>query len=244
MTRLNFRNDPNIDRRIPVLSFFTGAGLLDIGFLKAGFDIIWHNENNLDFVEGFEFGMGSLQYTGHNCLVQNTNSIIDIGPQQIVKEAFNNLAIPDVFGIIGGPPCPDFSVGGKNRGKEGDKGFLSKVFINRIIELQPTFFLFENVPGLLHTKKHKKFLSELMAFLSSDFNIEINIINSLDFGVPQDRERVFLIGFNKKWLRRNTDLTIHPQWNNWIPMLEAIRKKHKARLNNSTCHFFVHGSRV
>ena len=138
---------------IPLLSFFAGAGFLDIGFLQAGFDIIWRNENNLSFVKGFEYAlshMNELNQNG-NGKVHNTRSIANLTANDIAKEAFHNLPAPDVFGIIGGPPCPDFSTGGKNRGREGDHGRLSQIYVDMINGLEPTFFLFENVPGLLRT---------------------------------------------------------------------------------------------
>ncbi len=112
---------------IPLLSFFTGAGFLDIGFMQAGFDVIWSNEYDSWFVRGYEYGMSCLNINGSNHRIYNTSSIVTVGPNQIAKEAFHNTPLPETFGIIGGPPCPDFSVGGKNRGREGENGKLSKV---------------------------------------------------------------------------------------------------------------------
>jgi len=138
--------------------------------------------------------------------VHNTDSIIDVGPIQILKEAFGKTGRPKTFGFIGGPPCPDFSVGGKNKGSDGDKGKLSQVYVRRIKELQPSFFLFENVPGLFRTRKHRIFLQELMSQLDADYVLDLSILNALDQGVPQDRERVFIIGFRRGWLRRELGL--------------------------------------
>ena len=73
-----------------------------------------------------------------------------------------------------------------------------KYMLNLILELQPTFFLFENVPGLLRTQKHRQFLYELINKLSKDYFIDLNMLNALDYRVPQDRERLFLLGFLKK----------------------------------------------
>ncbi|RTR31653.1 DNA cytosine methyltransferase [Shewanella atlantica] len=186
---------------IPLLSFFTGAGFLDIGFLQRGFNTLWHNENHLPFVNGFEMGISSLGYHGHLAKIQNVRSILEIGPNEILSEAFGSCKVPELFGIIGGPPCPDFSVGGKNRGETGSNGKLSEVYVNRILEINPAFFLFENVPGLLRTSKHREFLANLLDKLTSRYVIDIKILNALDFGVPQDRERVFIVGFRKTYLR-------------------------------------------
>lgn len=214
--------------RIPILSFFTGAGLMDIGFIEAGFEPIWHNEFDPAFVEGFEFAMQSLY--GDNKgeqigLIQNTAPLESISTGTIVKEAFGDGGKPDVFGVIGGPPCPDFSSAGRHQGKEGANGILSKTFVMQIQGLQPTFFVFENVPGLLRTEKHREYLVELLEFLSPDFAIDIDILNALDFGVPQDRHRVFLVGFRRDWLEENKG--IEPSQNNtdWPAILDAVRVK-------------------
>ena len=188
------------NKKIPVLSFFTGAGFLDLGFLRCGFETVWHNEYHKPFVRAFETGIASCGYNGRCAKVQNVDSIVDVGPNAIIREAFTGSSTPDVYGMIGGPPCPDFSVGGKNRGHKGDRGRLSEVYVNRILELNPTFFVFENVPGLLRTHKHRAFLHELITKLQTRYFVDIRILNALDLGVPQDRERVLLVGFRRSWV--------------------------------------------
>lgn len=190
---------PKIQRNsIPVLSFFTGAGFMDIGFISAGFETVWHNEYDGNFVRGFEHGMLSLFGPGHP-KIENTKSITDLTGDEVLREAFGSKA-PDVFGVIGGPPCPDFSVGGKNRGGTGTRGQLSSVYVDRVLEIQPTFFVMENVPGLARTAKHRVFLNGLIKRLSHDYVTDLRILNALEFGAPQDRERMFLVGFNRSWL--------------------------------------------
>jgi len=193
---------------VPIISFFTGLGLLDLGFrnskeLKEGYESVWHNELNRDFIDGFQYGMQSLGAVGAEAAIQNSQSIVDIGPNQILSEAFGVAGRPEIFGVIGGPPCPDFSVGGKNRGHEGDRGKLSQVYVSRILELRPAFFLFENVPGLLRTAKHRSFLQNIMSQLSQHYRLDLRVVNALEYGVPQDRERLILVGLKNTWLRRN-----------------------------------------
>jgi len=207
----------SMTQKIPVLSFFTGAGFLDIGFIKAGFDIIWSNEYNQSFVNGYSGGMSTLFSNSHKEVKINVSSIVDLGPNQIAKESFNNTPRPEIFGVIGGPPCPDFSVGGKNRGSEGDNGKLSQVYVNRITELQPTFFLFENVPGLFRTKKHREFFEQMKLQLQTRYLVDYRILNALHFGVPQDRERVFIVGVHRKWARKNLHLKITDVKSDWFP---------------------------
>ena len=227
------------NNKIPLLSFFTGAGFLDIGFLQNDFDIIWHNEYHPAFVEAFETGLTSLGYNRHSNRIQNTESIVDIGPNQIAKEAFANAQRPEIFGIIGGPPCPDFSIGGKNKGHHGDNGRLSEVYTNRIIELSPTFFLFENVPGLLKTEKHRLFLSKLLKKLQGRFTLDLSILNSLDFGVPQDRERIFLIGFDKRWLRKRYQSVKYKQIDEMSSYICNIDKNWSRNFLDTLPHWFT-----
>lgn len=186
---------------IKLLSFFTGAGFLDLGFMESGFDIVWHNEYHKPFARLFEHGMKSMGFAGRKCKIQDTRSIIDVSTKQILQASFGTNSIPEIFGVIGGPPCPDFSVGGKNRGGTGDNGQLLKVYLDRIEEIKPTFFLLENVPGLVKTHKHRQYLIESLSPVSESYAIDLNLLNALDYGVPQDRERVFIIGFAKDWLK-------------------------------------------
>jgi DNA (cytosine-5)-methyltransferase 1 len=207
--------------KIPVLSYFTGAGLLDLGFLDYNFDVIWRNENNAAFVEGFEYGMSTLMGSDADHRIHNKISITDLTPRMVANEAFHNTGKPATFGIIGGPPCPDFSNGGKNRGGEGDHGKLTEVFVRHILELKPAFFLLENVIGLHKTVKHKPFLDKLIARLNEHYYTSLTVLNALEYGVPQHRERVFLAGFRKKWLKQNTGYDLKLNGNgNWFPWPE------------------------
>jgi DNA (cytosine-5)-methyltransferase 1 len=202
-------------KKIPVLSYFTGGGLLDLGFTKYNFDIVWRNENNGAFVRGFEHAMAAL--TGNEHTVNNTSSIVNLKPKQVLKEAFGDAGAPETFGIIGGPPCPDFSNGGKNRGEHGDNGKLSNDYVKNILALRPAFFLFENVKGLFKTEKHRQFFDKLTTKLERSYLIDHTILNALDFGVPQNRERVFLIGFSYEWLNERLDVDALALADTWFP---------------------------
>ncbi len=190
--------------RIPVLSFFTGGGLLDLGFMNAGFDIIWRNEFNPAFARGFEHAMSV--HTGCDShKINNTESIVRLTDLKIIKEAFGDEPIPVTFGIIGGPPCTDFSVAGKNHGGDGINGKLAGIYVSLILKLKPAFFVLENVKGLFDTRKHKKFLDELVQALEEVYFTDWKVLNALDYGVPQNRERGFLVGFRRDWLENNTN---------------------------------------
>lgn len=109
------------------------------------------------------------------------------------------------IGFIGGPPCPDFSVGGKNKGHEGDNGRLSNSYIDVIINNKPDWFLFENVKGLWRTKKHRGFYDHLQEKLTqAGYVITDRLVNALEFGAPQDRQRILMFGVLSKSGRTKT----------------------------------------
>ena len=176
---------------IPIMSFFTGGGFLDIGFEQAGFDIVWTNEIAPAFAEMYKHGMSAWRKsagdTQRDATISNCNSITHLQPDEVRVEAFGESE-PTIFGIIGGPPCPDFSAGGKNGGAEGEHGKLTQVFVDLICGIRPDFFVMENVPGLSRTEKHRKFLASIIAQLehpSIGYLTSRRILSSLEFGVPQ-----------------------------------------------------------
>lgn len=134
--------------------------------------------------------------------VESLDSILNIGPNEIAKSALGDRTARGGFGMIGGPPCPDFSVGGKNRGSEGENGQLTQTYVERIRELEPDFFVLENVPGLVRTRKHREFFDEVIGSLEKKYLYSWELLNALDFGVPQDRQRVVVVGFKRTVLRK------------------------------------------
>jgi DNA (cytosine-5)-methyltransferase 1 len=188
---------------IPVLSFFTGGGFMDMGFMQAGFDVVWTNEIEPTFAEFYRQGITSwkrkqeLLSKEQECSISNTNSIKGITSDTIILEAFGNK-IPNLFGVIGGPPCQDFSINGNLEGFKGERGSLTDAYLYKILELNPSFFVMENVTGLIRVKKSAKHFLELLGVMSEDYLIDWEILNSLEFGVPQSRERIFVVGLNRK----------------------------------------------
>jgi DNA (cytosine-5)-methyltransferase 1 len=189
----------NKDLKIPILSFYSGGGFLDMGFEMAGFEIVWTNEVDKIFAELHSAGITSWRKSFGNGIkaeIFNTKSITDISSAEIISEAFPN-SIPDDFGIIGGPPCQDFSLNGKLKGFEGERGKLTILFFNKILELKPTFFVMENVTGLTKGKSTKIHLLKLLKRIEKEYFVDHDTLNALDFGVPQFRERVFFVGIRK-----------------------------------------------
>ena len=215
------KNDQPESHHIPVLSFFTGGGFLDIGFEQAGFKIVWTNECNLAFVDMYEYGMTAWRQSSSPdakiAKISDSRSIVDIPPGDIIKTVFPHEK-PALFGAIGGPPCPDFSAGGKNLGRNGDRGILSKTYVDRICEIKPDFFVFENVYGLLRTKKHREFLAELETDLEENgYSLDLRVLNALEVGLPQDRERIILIGVKHNLLEVCLSRVLDVKERGWFP---------------------------
>ena len=189
--------------KIPILSFFSGGGFMDMGFEQAGFDVVWTNEIEPAFAEFYGQGITSwkrqykLLSQRQYCSISNTNSIKEISSNTIISEAFENK-IPSLFGMVGGPPCQDFSINGNLEGFKGKRGSLTDAYLYKILELNPSFFVMENVTGLIRVKKSSKHFLELLDIMSEEYLIDWEILNSLDYGVPQSRERIFVIGLNRK----------------------------------------------
>ncbi|MEG4394515.1 DNA cytosine methyltransferase [Microcoleus sp. BROC3] len=191
-----------------IFSFFSGSGLLDLGFESIGFNVAYVNEIFPPFMQAYRYSRQCLNLPlpeyGY-CEGEEADVTRLVGGEpafrlrELMQDARNHH---DIVGFIAGPPCPDFSIGGKNRGGEGDKGKLSASYIELICQQQPDFFLFENVKGLWRTKKHKAFYDELKHQLAdSGYVFAERLINAIEYGVPQDRDRIILIGLRKNLVK-------------------------------------------
>lgn len=190
-----------------VFSFFAGAGFLDLGFEQSGCDVVFVNEIYQPFISAYRYARKNIGieeprfgYHGGDIaeLLEEKNGA---ALRSKIKEAKRSYQL---VGFIGGPPCPDFSVGGKNRGRNGKNGILSQVYVDLIAKQQPDFFLFENVKGLWRTKIHREFYEELKKKLrAAGYVMTERLINAVEYGAPQDRERIILIGFLKKTFGKN-----------------------------------------
>lgn len=162
-----------------IVSFFSGAGGLDLGFQKAGFNIVWANEYDKDIWETYE--------KNHIDTKLDRRSITQIDSNEV----------PDCIGIIGGPPCQSWSEAGALRGINDKRGQLFYDFIRILNAKKPLFFLAENVSGML-LPVHKQALENIKnLFKESGYNLSFKLLNACDYGVPQDRKRVFFIGYRE-----------------------------------------------
>ena len=164
-----------------IVSFFAGAGGLDLGFQQAGFKVVWANEYDKEIWETYE--------RNHPNTKLNRRSIVDI----------NSNEVPECDGIIGGPPCQSWSEAGSLRGINDKRGQLFFDFIRILEAKQPKFFLAENVSGMLldrHSEALKN-IKELFKNAGVGYELSFKMLNASDFDVPQDRKRVFFVGIRK-----------------------------------------------
>lgn len=158
-----------------VVSLFSGAGGLDLGFKLAGHTIVWANDLYEDAVHTYEKNIGS-----HITL----KDIHDVSTDDI----------PDCDIIIGGFPCQGFSVANTKRHVGDERNELYKQLIRVIQEKRPKFFLAENVKGLTNLGKGAVFQMILSDFSEMGYRVKYKILNAADYGVPQTRQRVIIIG--------------------------------------------------
>lgn len=186
-------------KKLGLFSFFTGAGFLDLGFESEGFQTFMANELDRNFSEVYRYSRKKMRRPlpvfglreGDVCSYLSGNPNAE-ALMENMKAAHKAV---DLVGFIGGPPCPDFSVAGKQAGSEGRHGRLSQVYIDMICERNPDFFVFENVKGLLSTAKHRAFFKQIISDVHKHgYATTYRLINALEYGAAQDRERVILIG--------------------------------------------------
>ena len=162
-----------------VISLFSGAGGLDLGFEKAGFKTIWANEYDKEIWETYEKNF--------------PNTFLD-------RRSIRNIPsdeIPNAIGLIGGPPCQSWSEAGKLKGIDDHRGQLFFEFVRVLRDKKPLFFLAENVSGML-ASRHKEALKNIKKhFTDSGYDLYFELVDAYDYKVAQNRKRVFFIGFRK-----------------------------------------------
>lgn len=210
-----------------LISLFSGAGGLDLGFQKAGFKVVAANEFDKTIWETYEKNHYTKLIKGDIC--------------EISSDMF-----PDCDGIIGGPPCQSWSEAGALKGIDDPRGQLFYQYIRILEDKKPKFFLAENVKGMM-AKRHNSAVKNIVSqFEDAGYDVFIHLLNASDYGVPQDRKRVFYVGFRKD-LNVNFDLppdkydykltfrdAIYDLKDNAIPALP------KNKTNGEKCNFLNH----
>ena len=162
-----------------VASFFAGCGGLDLGFEQAGVHVVWANE------------LEPHCRATYICNHPNTEFVLG----DICKIDPNS--IPDCDGFIGGPPCQSWSVGGKQKGLDDERGQLFLKYIELIKAKQPKFFVIENVKGMLDSVFKYIFIMFLDRLGKAGYDVKWKLLDAVNYRIPQNRERVFIVGFRK-----------------------------------------------
>jgi DNA (cytosine-5)-methyltransferase 1 len=160
-----------------LVSLFSGAGGLDLGFHQAGFQTIWANEFDKSIWQTFR----------HNFPIVplETRSITQVGD------------IPNADGLIGGPPCQSWSEAGAGRGFADARGQLFSEYIRILQRQKPLFFVAENVSGILH-QKHKSVVQGFLEdFTAAGYKTTVVEVNAHEYGAAQERHRVFFVGYRR-----------------------------------------------
>jgi DNA (cytosine-5)-methyltransferase 1 len=185
---------PGAENKIPIVSLFCGAGGLDLGFTQAGFRPVLAVDHDPAACKTFERNHPQCRVLKRDLATAPRRYIVDR------LSELPNKAAP--LGIIGGPPCQPFSVGNVHKKGNDPRSLLPRHYATHLAVLRKEFdldfFVFENVLGL-GSKNHEAFFTELKdLFEKAGFNIQENVLDAQDFGVPQRRKRIFVVGFNRR----------------------------------------------
>ena len=188
-------------KKFRVISLFSGAGGMDLGFINAGFDIVWANDFFKEAVESYK---------------KNINEDIVFGDITKIKSS----EMPDDIDlVIGGFPCQGFSVANTKRSMKDERNFLYKEMLRVIKDKKPKFFVAENVKGILSMEKGKVIEMIKKDFESLGYKVDARLLNAAEYGVPQARERVVIIG-NRLGLENP-----YPTPTHWVDSKKYTSKK-------------------
>lgn len=179
----------DVDGRLPIaVDLFAGAGGMSLGFEQAGFDVAASVEYDPIHCSTHEFNFP-------NCAAI-CQSVGDVGAQYIRHNS--RIANRSVDVVFGGAPCQGFSMIGK-RALDDPRNSLVYHFVRLVVGLKASYFVFENVRGLT-IGEHRRFLEEIIqVFQSNGYRVveDYQVLNAANYGVPQDRKRLFLLGARK-----------------------------------------------
>lgn len=191
-----------MSKKPTVISLFSGGGGLDLGLAASGFNILFETDIDSSSCETLRLNGAKAKENGlqgFEKTIVRTEDIRDISGSTILKEC--RLEPGEVDVLAGGPPCQAFSVFGRRKGTDDHRGLLSFDYIRILGEIAPKIFVFENVAGLLSVNNGNTFkkLIEELSFPSKDlqYRVYVNRINAKDYSVPQNRDRVIIIGIRE-----------------------------------------------
>lgn len=197
------------------ISLFSGAGGMDVGFKRAGFDVLWANDIDRMACETFAAnGLGEI----------SVGSLVDLLPE---LKAFEGVDM-----VFGGPPCQGFSVAGKMN-PEDERSALVWSFVDVVETVRPNAFVMENVKALATLSRWESFRNRLITKLSRlGYSLHMQVLKATDYDVPQKRERMFLVGLrngNAKAFQK----AIHLQQKQAKTVRQALAHLDKAGTGNN-----------
>lgn len=177
------------DKKPTAISFFSGAGGMDAGFHLAGFDVKLA-------VEVDPSCCNTLRHNLKNTKVVNAD-INTLSSDDICE--LSGLIAGEIDCIFGGPPCQSFSLAGRREGLNDERGLLVFKFIEFVRELRPKAFVLENVKGMVNWQggivlQEVERMLEAALPTGEKYKVQHSVLNAADYGVPQNRERVFIVG--------------------------------------------------
>ncbi len=235
-------------RKTPkVVSLFSGAGGMDLGLEKAGLEIVWANDNDKDSLDTYKANL-------------KTNTII---LSDILDVRSENIPDPDL--IVGGFPCQGFSVANKFRSINDSRNILYLEMLRIVNDKQPKWFVAENVRGILNIENGKVIEKIVDDFANAGYSVKYQLINMANYGVPQMRKRVIILG-TRKDLMPNFELCYPNETHSengdmntkkWVSVNEAfinlekfgeladkdVGTKYKLEIRNFTGHRATDGSK-
>ncbi|MEK4049853.1 DNA (cytosine-5-)-methyltransferase [Bacillus sp. FSL K6-2839] len=179
--------------KLKVMSLFSGIGAFEAALRNIGVDF-----ELVGFSEIDKYAIKSY------CAIHNVDENLNFG--DVAK--FEKDKLPDFDILVGGSPCQSFSVAGLRKGFEDTRGTLFFEYIRTLLAKKPKYFIFENVKGLISHDKGKTIEIIAKAFSDAGYCIDLEILNSKFFNVPQQRERLFIIGIrsdnvkNEDWIKQ------------------------------------------
>lgn len=201
-------------RKMELLSLFCGPGGLDYGFKRAGFSTRIAFDIDKECVATFNHNHA------HDAPIAYQRDLRELTMQEVFALTGDDFA---PMGVIGGPPCQSFSVSNVFQSENDPRHDLPAVYAQLLKDLNAhkplSFFLFENVPGLLGPRHIHRYEQFKAMFAAAGFEIYEKTLDAMDFGIPQQRERIFIVGINRK---------LHPNevWN-WP--VATTPEKHQRR---------------
>ena len=192
----------NKNKKHSVVGLFSGCGGLDLGFINSGYEVVWANDFFKDAVDTYKNNIGDHIVLGDITKIPSS-------------EIPNNFDI-----LLGGFPCQGFSIANIKRSMKDERNFLYKEMLRVIKDKRPKYFVAENVKGLLSMQKGKVIEMIVNDFKKLGYDVDYKVLKASDYGVPQNRERVFIVG-NRLGLKNSFPVKTHGKEKNLKPFVST-----------------------